>query len=142
MKPNNDSACYHSTEGMFVQCDKFIEGHAGKVGDISIYNPQSNYTTWQLDKKNLVIRGIEARKLNKKQPRTFHVLTNSNFWQIHGYCHKGRLDRRHTFCNHNTFSYWTTPAQLHAGQYQRLMLVHLRYWQPTPYQHRLQSPSL
>jgi hypothetical protein len=44
--------------GMFVQSEKFIEAHAGKIGDISIYGQESNYTTWRLAKMNLAIRGI------------------------------------------------------------------------------------
>src|SRR5581483_1569632 len=34
--------------GMFVQSEKFIEAHAGRLGDISIYGQESNYTTWRL----------------------------------------------------------------------------------------------
>jgi type I restriction enzyme M protein len=41
---------------MFVQSEKFIEGHAGKLGDISIYGKSQNYTTWRLAKMNLAIR--------------------------------------------------------------------------------------
>jgi type I restriction enzyme M protein len=47
--------------GMFVQSEKFIEAHAGRLGDISIYGQESNYTTWRLSKMNLAIRGIEAQ---------------------------------------------------------------------------------
>jgi len=47
--------------GMFVQSEKFIEAHAGKVGDIAIYGQESNYTTWRLAKMNLAIRGIDAQ---------------------------------------------------------------------------------
>jgi len=47
--------------GMFVQSEKFIENHSGKVGDISIYGQESNYTTWRLAKMNLAIRGIDAQ---------------------------------------------------------------------------------
>ena len=47
--------------GMFVQSEKFIEAHSGKLGDISIYGQESNYTTWRLAKMNLAIRGIEAQ---------------------------------------------------------------------------------
>lgn len=47
--------------GMFVQSEKFIEAHAGKLGDISIYGQESNYTTWRLSKMNLAIRGIDAQ---------------------------------------------------------------------------------
>src|SRR5512134_1559020 len=46
--------------GMFVSSEKFIEAHSGKLGDISIYGQESNYTTWRLAKMNLAIRGIEA----------------------------------------------------------------------------------
>jgi hypothetical protein len=32
--------------GMFVSSEKFIEAHSGRIGDISIYGQESNYTTW------------------------------------------------------------------------------------------------
>ncbi len=47
--------------GMFVQSGKFIEAHSGRIGDISIYGQESNYTTWRLAKMNLAIRGIDAQ---------------------------------------------------------------------------------
>jgi type I restriction enzyme M protein len=47
--------------GMFVQSEKFIEAHAGRLGDLSIYGQESNYTTWRLAKMNLAIRGIDAQ---------------------------------------------------------------------------------
>jgi type I restriction enzyme M protein len=47
--------------GMFVQSEKFIESHSGRLGDISIYGQESNYTTWRLSKMNLAIRGIDAQ---------------------------------------------------------------------------------
>jgi type I restriction enzyme M protein len=47
--------------GMFVQSEQFIEAHAGRIGDISIYGQESNYTTWRLAKMNLAIRGIDAQ---------------------------------------------------------------------------------
>ncbi len=46
--------------GMFVQSEKFIEAHGGKIGDISINGQESNQTTWRLCKMNLAIRGIES----------------------------------------------------------------------------------
>ena len=55
--------------GMFVQSEKFIEAHGGKIGDISIYGQESNSTTWRLCKMNLAIRGIEA---NIKLGDSFH----------------------------------------------------------------------
>ena len=46
--------------GMFVQSEKFVENHGGKIGDISIYGQESNATTRRLAVMNLAIRGIEA----------------------------------------------------------------------------------
>ncbi|NIY75853.1 SAM-dependent DNA methyltransferase [Thalassospira sp. HF15] len=46
--------------GMFVQSEKFIEAHEGRIGDIAIYGQESNYTTWRLAKMNLAVRGIDA----------------------------------------------------------------------------------
>jgi type I restriction enzyme M protein len=46
--------------GMFVQSEKFIEEHAGRVGDIAVYGQESNQTTWKLAKMNMAIRGIGA----------------------------------------------------------------------------------
>lgn len=46
--------------GMFVQSEKFVEEHAGRIGDIAIYGQESNPTTWQLCKMNLAIRGIDG----------------------------------------------------------------------------------
>ena len=47
--------------GMFVSSEKFIAAHQGRIGDISIYGQESNYTTWRLAKMNLAIRGIDAQ---------------------------------------------------------------------------------
>jgi type I restriction enzyme M protein len=46
--------------GMFVQSEKFVESHGGRLGDIAIYGQESNYTTWRLAKMNLAVRGIDA----------------------------------------------------------------------------------
>ncbi len=46
--------------GMFVQSEKFVEAHGGKLGDIAIYGQESNATTRRLAVMNLAIRGIEA----------------------------------------------------------------------------------
>jgi type I restriction enzyme M protein len=53
-----DPAC--GSGGMFVQSEKFVESHGGKIGDISIYGQESNATTRRLAIMNLAIRGIEA----------------------------------------------------------------------------------
>jgi len=58
--------------GMFVQSEKFIEEHGGKVGDISIYGQESNPTTWRLAKTNLAIRGIDAN-LGPEHGDSFHL---------------------------------------------------------------------
>ena len=47
--------------GMFVQSERFIEAHGGRIGDISIYGQESNYTTWRLCKMNLAIRRIDGQ---------------------------------------------------------------------------------
>ncbi len=46
--------------GMFVQSEKFVEAHGGRLGDISIYGQESNPTTRRLAVMNLALRGIEA----------------------------------------------------------------------------------
>ena len=46
--------------GMFVQSEKFVESHEGRLGDIAIYGQESNYVTWRLAKMNLAVRGIDA----------------------------------------------------------------------------------
>ena len=46
--------------GMFVQSEKFVLEHSGRIGDIAIYGQESNYTTWRLAKMNLAVRGIDS----------------------------------------------------------------------------------
>jgi len=57
--------------GMFVQSEKFVEEHGGRIGDISIYGQESNPTTWRLAKMNLAIRGIDAN-LGPQHGDSFH----------------------------------------------------------------------
>jgi len=49
--------------GMFVQSEKFIESHGGKVNQISIYGQDSNQTTWRLCMMNLTIRQIDSQQV-------------------------------------------------------------------------------
>ena len=49
--------------GMFVQSEKFVKEHQGKINDISIYGQESNQTTWRLAKMNLAIRGLESSQV-------------------------------------------------------------------------------
>jgi len=73
--------------GMFVQSEQFIEAHGGRLGDVSIYGQESNYTTWRLAKMNLAIRGIDAQIAhgdtfhNDQHPdlRADYVLANPPF---------------------------------------------------------------
>jgi len=55
---------------MFVQSEKFIEAHGGKLGDVSIYGQEANPTTWRLAAMNLAIRGIDFN-LGKEPADTF-----------------------------------------------------------------------
>ena len=63
-----DPAC--GSGGMFVQSEKFVESHGGKLGDISIYGQESNATTRRLAIMNLAIRGIDA-DIGKEHADTF-----------------------------------------------------------------------
>jgi type I restriction enzyme M protein len=57
--------------GMFVQSEKFVEAHGGRVGDISVYGQESNPNTWRLARMNLAIRGIEG-DLGEEPADSFH----------------------------------------------------------------------
>jgi type I restriction enzyme M protein len=63
-----DSCC--GSGGMFVQSEKFIEAHGGKLGDVSIYGQEANPTTWRLAAMNLAIRGIDFN-LGREPADTF-----------------------------------------------------------------------
>ena len=56
--------------GMFVQSEKFIEAHGGKLGDVAIYGQEANPTTWRLAAMNLAIRGIDFN-LGREPDDTF-----------------------------------------------------------------------
>jgi type I restriction enzyme M protein len=49
--------------GMFVQSEKFIESHQGRLDDISVYGQESNQTTYRLCRMNLAIRGIDGSNI-------------------------------------------------------------------------------
>mgnify|MGYP002708979592 CR=1 FL=1 len=57
--------------GMFVQSEKFVTGHQGRVNDISIYGQESNQTTWRLCKMNLAIRGIDSSQVKWNNEGSF-----------------------------------------------------------------------
>jgi type I restriction enzyme M protein len=57
--------------GMFVQSEKFVEAHGGRLSDLSIYGQESNPTTWRLCKMNLALRGIEGN-IGPQHSDSFH----------------------------------------------------------------------
>ena len=63
-----DPAC--GSGGMFVQSERFLEAHGGRLGDIAIYGQESNPTTRRLCAMNLAIRGIDF-DLGKTNGDTF-----------------------------------------------------------------------
>ncbi|GAB4061299.1 class I SAM-dependent DNA methyltransferase [Uliginosibacterium sediminicola] len=45
--------------GFFVQSERFVVEHGGKIGQISIYGQEANPTTWRLASMNMAIRGLD-----------------------------------------------------------------------------------
>jgi type I restriction enzyme M protein len=87
---------------MFVQSERFVEAHGGKLGEISIYGQESNPTTRRLCAMNLAIRGIDF-DLGKTHGDTFlqdqhkdlradYVLMNPPFGKNASYPKKDLLD--------------------------------------------------
>ena len=88
--------------GMFVQSERFVQAHGGKLGEISIYGQESNPTTRRLCAMNLAIRGIDF-DLGKAHGDTFlqdqhkdlradFVLMNPPFGKHASYPKKDLLD--------------------------------------------------
>jgi type I restriction enzyme M protein len=63
-----DPAC--GSGGFFVQSEKFLEHHQGRIGDMAVYGQESNPTTWRMCKMNLAIRGIDGN-LGKESADSF-----------------------------------------------------------------------
>ncbi|WP_047451242.1 type I restriction-modification system subunit M [Alistipes sp. ZOR0009] len=57
--------------GMFVQSEKFVTEHQGRINDISVYGQESNQTTWRLCKMNLAIRGIDSSQVKWNNEGSF-----------------------------------------------------------------------
>ena len=55
----------------FVQSEKFVTDHQGRINDISIYGQESNQTTWRLAKMNLAIRGIDSSQVKWNNEGSF-----------------------------------------------------------------------
>ena len=45
--------------GFFVQSERFVEEHGGKIGQLSVYGQEANPTTWRLASMNMAIRSID-----------------------------------------------------------------------------------
>lgn len=63
--------------GMFVQSEKFVLAHGGRMEDLTIYGQELNPTTWRLCKMNLAVRGIEGN-IGHKPADTFHEDLHKN----------------------------------------------------------------
>lgn len=57
--------------GMFVQSERFVAEHQGRINDISIFGQESNQTTWRLAKMNLAIRGIDSSQVQWNNEGSF-----------------------------------------------------------------------
>ena len=57
--------------GMFIQSEKFVAAHQGRLDDIHIFGQESNQTTWRLCKMNLAIRGIESKEVRWNNEGSF-----------------------------------------------------------------------
>ncbi len=57
--------------GMFVQSEKFVKKHQGRIDDISIFGQESNQTTWRLCKINLAIRRIDSSQVKWNNKGSF-----------------------------------------------------------------------
>jgi type I restriction enzyme M protein len=64
-----DPAC--GSGGMFIQSQKFVEEHRGRIHNLSIFGQELNSTTWKLCRMNLAIRGLEGN-LGDRHADTFH----------------------------------------------------------------------
>ena len=73
LEPNQgrifDPCC--GSGGMFVQSEKFVANHQGRIDDISIYGQESNQTTWRLARMNLAIRGIDSSQVKWNNEGSF-----------------------------------------------------------------------
>jgi hypothetical protein len=69
--------------GMFVSSEKFIEAHSGKLGDISIYGQESNYTTWRLaETQSTRTRIPTTRALRTAVVEVQNIGSSSSCWAM------------------------------------------------------------
>ena len=73
--------------GFFVQSERFVEEHGGKVGQISIYGQEANPTTWRLASMNMAKPEDIARVAG-----TFHAWKRGEPVDEPGYAKAATLD--------------------------------------------------
>ena len=56
-----DPCC--ASGGMFLQSEKFVLNHQGRLDNLSIYGQESNETTYKLCRMNLALRGIDGSNI-------------------------------------------------------------------------------
>ncbi|WP_084262434.1 class I SAM-dependent DNA methyltransferase [Actinomadura formosensis] len=56
--------------GMFVQAEKFVLSHRGRLGDIAVHGQEANERTWRLAKMNLAVHEIAG---DLRCSDTFHA---------------------------------------------------------------------
>jgi type I restriction enzyme M protein len=112
--------------GMFVQSERFVEAHGGRIGDIAIYGQEMNHTTWRLAKMNMAVRGIDADirwnpegsfiKNEFRDERFDYILANPPF-NVSSWWHKSLAEdvRWHDF---------GTPPQGNANYAWLLHIIH------------------
>ena len=64
LAPHDNARIYDpccGSGGMFVQSERFIEEHGGRIGSVSVFGQELNDTTRRLCMMNLAIRGVEAQ---------------------------------------------------------------------------------
>ncbi len=113
--------------GFFVQSDKFIEAHGGKIGSISVYGQESNRITWKLAAMNMAIRSIDFNFGNEEADtflRDLHpdlradfVMANPPFNQDEWWDAKLEKDKR--------WEYGTPPQRNANFAWLQHMLYHL-----------------
>lgn len=57
--------------GMFVQTEKFLEGHKEDPTNVAVYGQELNERTWRMAKMNLAIHGIDSQGLGSRWGDTF-----------------------------------------------------------------------